>query len=107
MTTTFTEDTAAQRLEILVDGDAVGHIAYEVDASVATIAHTIVEKAYEGRGYAGELVRESLRRFAERDLLVRPTCSFAAAWIKQHPEFHAQVEPGSRALVASNGHGGD
>jgi predicted GNAT family acetyltransferase len=105
MTTSFTEDRNEERLELLVDGRVVGHIDYGVEGSIATILHTEVDSAHEGHGYAGELVREALRLFGERDLLVRPTCSFARAWLKQHPGFSDQVEPGSRAAIASNGHG--
>ncbi|MCW2974561.1 MAG: N-acetyltransferase [Thermoleophilia bacterium] len=105
MTSTFREDTDEGRLDLDVDGTNVGHINYDVDGSVATIAHTEVDTAFEGNGYGGELVRESLRRFDERGMTVRPTCPFALAWIKQHPEFAAQVDSSMQAQVASNGHG--
>jgi predicted GNAT family acetyltransferase len=105
MSHTFTEDTENERLDLQVDGTSVGHIDYGVEGTVATIFHTEVGAEHEGNGYAGELTREALRRFDERSLTVRPECPFALAWIKQHPEFHEQVDPSMRALVASNGHG--
>lgn len=101
---TFREDTDRGRLELDIDGTPVGHLDYTVADSVATITHTEVASPHEGHGYAGELVREALRRFDDRALAVRPACSFALAWIKQHPEFARQVDPSMRALVASNGH---
>jgi len=105
MPTGFHEDTTEQRLDLLVDGQRVGHIDYDVDGGHATIRHTEVESAFEGHGYAGELVAEAMRRFRDRNLLVIPECSFARHWLAQHPELHEQVEASWRSRLVTNGYG--
>lgn len=102
MATGFHDDTDEERLDLIVDHTPVGHIDYGVDDGIATIFHTEVDPAHEGHGYAGELVAEAMRLFAERGLLVAPRCPFAQHWLKQHPELHAAVEPEWRNRLALN-----
>ncbi|MEO5565161.1 MAG: GNAT family N-acetyltransferase [Luteimonas sp.] len=76
----------ALRWTVDVDGEQ-GLIEYTLADGVMTITHTEVPKALGGRGIAGELVRAALDHARAQGLRVRPTCSYAAAWISRHPEY--------------------
>lgn len=69
--------------------DVEGHpalIEYRIEHGVMTLTHTKVAPDIEGRGIGGELVRAALDHAREQGLTVRPTCSFARAWMDRHPQ---------------------
>jgi uncharacterized protein len=47
--------------------------------------HTEVPPPLQGRGLAAALVREALAWAAAQGLLVRPLCSYVAAYLRRHP----------------------
>jgi len=59
---------------------------YRLDSGVMTITHTGVAPELEGRGIAGALMQAALDHAKARGLKVRPLCSFAAAYMRRHPE---------------------
>ena len=60
---------------------------YAIEGGVMTIHHTRVPKPLEGRGIAGALVRAALDFARDQGLQVRPTCSYADAWMRRHPDY--------------------
>ncbi|MGH8214966.1 MAG: GNAT family N-acetyltransferase [Rhodanobacteraceae bacterium] len=54
---------------------------------VMTITHTGVPPAIGGRGVAAELTRVALETARREGWKVVPACSYAAAFIRRHPEF--------------------
>ena len=78
-------DRAAHRFEVQVEG-AHCVLDYALAAGVMTITHTAVPAAAGGRGVAGELVRTALEFARAEGWRVRPACSYAAAWMKRHPD---------------------
>ena len=69
-----------------------GHTAvveYTLDGGLMTITHTLVPPPLEGRGIAGALVRAALDHARAQGLAVRPTCSYADAWMRRHPDYDA------------------
>jgi uncharacterized protein len=80
-----THEAAAHRFTAEVDGERAV-LDYTLAAGVMTITHTGVPKPIEGRGIAGELMREALAAAKSNGWRVVPVCSYAAAYIEKHPQ---------------------
>jgi predicted GNAT family acetyltransferase len=59
---------------------------YTLAGNVMTITHTGVPRPIEGRGIAGELVREALSAARSNGWRVMSTCSYATAYLRKHPD---------------------
>lgn len=86
--TRITHNTPRNRYECTEDG-VLCVLDYELRDAGATLAilHTGVPQAVGGRGLAGELTRAALDDARAQGLKVLPLCSYAAAWIRRHPEY--------------------
>lgn len=83
------DDRSSGRLAAFEGETPVGAIVYfaltaEPHALVAV--HTVVERAHEGKGIAGSLVRAFYALAAAEGVPVVPICSYAAAWAERHPD---------------------
>jgi predicted GNAT family acetyltransferase len=67
------------------------------------LPHTVVPQAFGGHGVGGRLAEAALSYAREHGLLVAPTCSFIAAYITKHPEWHDLVEASYRARLGLAG----
>ncbi len=74
-------------------GDEVAFAEFQLEPGAIVFPHTVVPDAFAGQGVGGQLVRAGLAYAREQGLKVKPTCSFFAAYITKHPEFHDQVAP--------------
>jgi predicted GNAT family acetyltransferase len=66
-----------------------GHAAvldYTLAGSVMTITHTAVPPAIGGRGIAADLMRAALNAARGAGWTVDPQCSYAAAYMRRHPD---------------------
>lgn len=84
-------DTAAHRFSVIVEGHR-GELDYTLHEGglrngVMTITHTGVPPAIGGRGVAAELTRVALETARREGWQVMPACSYAAAFIRRHPQF--------------------
>ncbi|NUO72488.1 MAG: N-acetyltransferase [Frateuria sp.] len=79
-------DRAEERFETRVDG-ALCVLDYHLAGGVMTITHTGVPPAVEGRGIASALTQAAMETARAEGLKVAPACSYAAAWLRRHPEF--------------------
>ena len=80
-------DEAAQRYEVLVDGQVVGFADHrDAGEGVWSFPHTVTEPAFEGRGLANRVVTAAMADVRERGLKVVPSCSYVAHWFEQHPD---------------------
>jgi predicted GNAT family acetyltransferase len=78
-------DTDAHRFSITVDGqEAV--LDYRVSNRVMTITHTAVPPQIAGRGIAAELMQAAVRAASAAGWTVNPVCSYAAAYMRRHPD---------------------
>ena len=85
MTTEVSDNTAAQRYELAVDGQIVFAL-YRRDGSVVAIRHVEAPVALRGTGAASRLM-DGIMAIARRDhLSVTPLCSYARWWLQRHPE---------------------
>ena len=85
------------RFELLVDGRHAGLVDYRPAGDSVILAHTEVGPGHEGEGLGGVLVKAALEGIREMGKTVIPTCPYAAAWIKRHPEWADLVAPSMRA----------
>lgn len=79
---------SAQRFEWTEDG-ILSELDYELQNGVMSILHTGVPEAVGGRGIAADLAKAAFDTAREQGWLVRPVCSYVAAYIKKHPEYQA------------------
>ena len=79
-------DRAAHRFETQVDG-AQCELHYTWASGVMTITHTGVPAAVGGRGIASALVQAAFVAARNEGWKMALACSYAAAWIRRHPEY--------------------
>jgi len=82
----ISHDTGARRFNTRVDGHQA-YVEYERAGGILTITHTIVPPEIGGRGIAAQLVRAALEYVRAEGLKVVPQCSYAAAYLKKHPQY--------------------
>jgi len=86
MTHDVHHDAQAGRFHAEVDGYRA-ELDYRLDGTILSILHTGVPSAIGGRGIAAELTRAALETARREGWTVRPLCSFAAVYLRRHPEF--------------------
>ncbi len=74
------------RFETWIDG-YLSKLDYIQDGKNFVITHVGVHPELRGHGVAGRLVEVSLAYARENSLRVVPMCSYAAAFIRRHPEY--------------------
>lgn len=79
-------DADAQRFETTVEG-ALSELDYRLAGATMTITHTGVPPQLEGRGIASALTQAAMEMARANGWKVVPACSYAAAWLRRHPQF--------------------
>jgi predicted GNAT family acetyltransferase len=69
-----------------------GELKYRQDGGRMEILSTTVPAAIGGRGIAAQLVKTALEFARSNGWRVKPTCSYAAAYIRQHPGYADMVD---------------
>jgi predicted GNAT family acetyltransferase len=77
-------DSRAHRLSVQLEGQTA-LLEYELDGKIMRITHTFVPPPIGGRGVAAELMRTALELAAANQWTVQPVCSYAVAYMKNHP----------------------
>lgn len=54
---------------------------------VRVVEHTLVPRAFEGRGVAGQLVAALIADARAQGFRIEPQCSYVAAQFRRHPEW--------------------
>lgn len=91
MTTAITHDIAGHKFTTNIDGHE-GYVDYDAGEGRIVITHTVVPSAIGGRGIAGELVKQALEFARSEGLKVVPQCSYAAEYIRKHPDYAHLVD---------------
>jgi len=84
---TVTDNAARQRFELEIDGQIV-FADYRRRGQVVVVPHVEAPVALRGTGASGQLMVGMLELLRQRGERIVPTCSYAAAWIRRHPEYH-------------------
>ncbi len=74
------------RFETWIDGN-LSKLDYIQDEKNFVITHVGVHPSLRGQGVAGRIVEVGLAYARENNLRVVPMCSYAAAFIRRHPEY--------------------
>jgi predicted GNAT family acetyltransferase len=80
------------RFEVFIEGQLC-KLDYFVDRGAMVIAHVGVHPDFRGQGVAGRIVQTCLDHARENGLRVIPMCSYAAAYIRQHPQYQDLLRP--------------
>ena len=86
MATHVRHEPHRHRFLAVVDGVEAA-LDYEGGAQTLRLTHTRVPPSIRGRGVAGDLVRAALDHARLHGLKVVPACSYAAAFVKRHPQY--------------------
>jgi uncharacterized protein len=88
MTMDIQHDTALRQFFIVVDGQRCV-LDYRFAAGTMTITHTGVPDAVGGRGIAAALTHTAFEHARAAGWKVVPACSYAAAYVRRHPEYRS------------------
>jgi len=83
--TTINHDAGRRRFTTEVEGHRA-LLDYSLSESVMTITHTEVPQPIGGRGVAADLMRAALAAANKEGWSVVPACSYAAAYMRRHPD---------------------
>ena len=83
----ITNNVAAQRYELRIDGELAGIVAYRPGPGRIVFTHTEVLPEFEGHGVGGRLARYALDDARARGLQVVARCPFIAEYIRRHPDY--------------------
>lgn len=73
-------------------GQRMGYLSYEwADDTVFAIMHTVVDKAYQGRGIAKALLDAAVAFARENGYRIRPVCLYAEAVFNRDPSYANDV----------------
>lgn len=81
-----THNPAENRFETWIEGQ-LSKLDYIQDGKNFVITHVGVYPEFRGQGVAGKIVQAGLEYARENALRVIPMCSYAAAYIRRHPEY--------------------
>lgn len=85
-TVEVTHNPDEHRFETVIDG-YLSKLDYIQDGRNFVITHVGVHPELRGQGVAGRITEVSLEYAKEHNLRVVPMCSYAAAYIRKHPEY--------------------
>ncbi|MDG1265813.1 MAG: GNAT family N-acetyltransferase [Ilumatobacter sp.] len=88
---TVTDDAESLRFTLRLNGEIVGHADYSLDDSVVTIPHVETLQPYRGRGFAAVLMNGVIESLRNNGHTIRPTCSYAAEYLRERPDTHDLV----------------
>jgi hypothetical protein len=77
------------RFETVIEG-TLSKLDYIQNGKNFVITHVGVHPSLRGQGVAGKIVEAGLAYARENSFRVVPMCSYAAAYIRRHPE-HAEL----------------
>ncbi len=81
-------DNAARSRFELEESGQVCFADYRLQGDTLVIPHVEAPPSLRGTGAAGRLMAGVMALVRERDLKVRPTCSYASLWLRRHREHH-------------------
>lgn len=81
-----TDNTARQQFE-LVENGMTAFAVYRRQGDAVVIPHVESPPALRGKGTAGRLMQGIADRARAEGFTILPTCGYARAWFRRHPEY--------------------
>ena len=85
------DNTAKSRFELAENG-ALAFATYRHQGNVYTIPHVEAAMELRGKGAAGRLMEGIAAMARGKGFKIRPTCPYAVAWFRRHPEQDDLIE---------------
>ena len=83
---TVRDNPGRGRYELIVDDRIVSIADYQLEGANVVVPHVETDPAMRGQGMADRLMRGMLDDLRSRDRTITPLCSFAAGFIRDHPD---------------------
>jgi len=86
-----TDEKGKGSFYILDGNESIAEMAIRVSGNDLTVYHTEVKPAYEGKGYAKELLKKMVAHARNNNLKVIPLCPYVHAQFKRHPDEYSDI----------------
>jgi len=86
--TVVIDNQAESRYELRIGDELVSLADYRLSGNVVTVPHVETRPSHEGRGFAALLMDGVIDDLRARSLTIRPSCPYAAAYMRDRPETH-------------------
>jgi predicted GNAT family acetyltransferase len=86
------ENEAKSRFELEESGE-LAFANYRRSGDIFTIPHVEAAMPLRGKGAAGRLMEGIAAIAREQHYKIRPTCLYAVAWFRRHPEQNDLIAP--------------
>ena len=71
------------------EGKVIAEVTFPPEGkSAICIDHTFVDNSLRGQGVASKLIEEVVAYANKHDKKIRPQCSYAVEWFKNHTEYN-------------------
>ncbi len=82
---THSQQAGEGRFALPAEG-AEAELTYRLEDGVMVILHTFTPPALRGQGIAARLMARAVQTAKEKGWKIKPVCSYAAQWFRDHPE---------------------
>jgi uncharacterized protein len=83
-----TDNPRESRYELRIGDELVSLADYRRTDDVVTVPHVETNPTHRGQGYAAMLMDGIIDDLRARSLTIRPTCPYAAAYMRDRPDSH-------------------
>jgi predicted GNAT family acetyltransferase len=83
---TVRDNPDRRRYELVVEGRIVSIADYHLDGTTLVVPNVETDPEMRGQGMADRLMRGMLDDLRAGERTIRPLCSFAAGFIRDHPD---------------------
>ena len=90
---TVHEQSDMQRFELRRDDEVVGYARFREHGDAVVVPHVETLREHRGQGYAGRLMDGIVDHLRSTGRTIAPHCSFAASYIREHPEHDDLLQP--------------
>jgi len=81
-----TDNAEQNRFELIEEGK-MAYADYRFEGEVLVIPYVFADPALRGKGTSGRLMEGMLEIVRERNLKIKPVCSYAVAYLNRHSEY--------------------
>ena len=91
--TTFKVNEDEKQFELHTKS-GISFLEFHREGEKIYLTHTETPHELRGKGYAAELVKQTLQCAKDNDLTVVPSCSYVAHYVNEHPEWNDILSAG-------------